>query len=112
MWSLKKNADGGKNPYYDFVTHVQPGDILLSFANADIIAIGVAASIAYTADKPTDFGNAGATWSKDGWAIDVDFQREEEPITRKLHMNLIAPLLPEKYSPIRPNGNGYQVYLN
>jgi len=111
MWSPKKNADGVKNPYYDFMTQVQPGDIVFSFANADIIAIGVAASIAYTANKPTDFGNAGATWSKDGWAVDVDFQRVENPITPKLHMNLIAPLLPEKYSPIRANGNGNQVYL-
>jgi hypothetical protein len=111
MWSPKKNADGGKNPYYDFMTQVNPGDLVFSFANAAIIAIGVATSSAYTANKPTDFGKAGLTWSEFGWAVDVDFQRAESPITPKLHMNLIAPLLPEKYSPIQANGNGNQVYL-
>jgi hypothetical protein len=110
MWSPKKNADGGKNAYYDFMTQVQPGDIVFSFANADILAIGVATSIAYTANKP-DYGKAGVTWSQDGWAVDVDFQRVVTPVTPKHHMNLIAPLLPEKYSPIRANGNGNQVYL-
>jgi hypothetical protein len=111
MWSPKKNADGGRNPYYDFMTQVGPGDIVFSFANAEIIAIGVARSSAYSANKPTDFGNAGATWSQHGWAVDVDFQKAEKPITPKLHMSLIAPLLPEKYSPIQANGNGNQVYL-
>ena len=26
MWSPKRNADGGKNPFYDFMTEVAPGD--------------------------------------------------------------------------------------
>jgi hypothetical protein len=111
MWSPKKNANGGRSPYYDFMTQVQPGDIVFSYANAQIIAIGIAASSAYTSNKPKDFGNAGMTWSEEGWAVDVDFQKAEKPLTPKLHMNLIAPMLPQKYSPIQANGNGNQVYL-
>jgi hypothetical protein len=111
LWSPKKNANGGRSPYYDFMTQVQPGDIVFSYANAQIIAIGIAASSAYTSNKPKDFGNAGMTWSEEGWAVDVDFQKAEKPLTPKLHMNLIAPMLPRKYSPIQANGNGNQVYL-
>jgi hypothetical protein len=111
MWSPKKNANGGRSPYYDFMTQVQPGDIVFSYANAQIIAIGIAASSSYTSNKPKDFGNAGMTWSEEGWAVDVDFQKAEKPMTPKLHLNLIAPMLPQKYSPIQTNGNGNQVYL-
>jgi hypothetical protein len=111
MWSPKKNVNGGRSPYYDFMTQVQPGDIVFSYANAQIIAIGIATSSAYTSNKPKDFGNAGMTWSEEGWAVDVDFQKAETPLTPKLHMSLIAPMLPQKYSPIQANGNGNQVYL-
>jgi hypothetical protein len=111
MWSPKKNVNGGRSPYYDFMTQVQPGDIVFSYAKAQIIAIGIATSSVYTSNKPKDFGNAGMTWSEEGWAVDVDFQKAEKPIAPKLHMNLIAPMLPQKYSPIQANGNGNQVYL-
>jgi hypothetical protein len=111
MWSPKKNVNGGRSPYYDFMTQVQPGDIVFSYANARIIAIGIATSTASTSNKPMDFGNAGMTWSEEGWAVDVDFQKAEKPLTPKLHMGLIAPMLPQKYSPIQANGNGNQVYL-
>jgi|TARA_B110000503_G_scaffold130336_1_gene203613 putative restriction endonuclease len=33
MWSPKMNADGGNNPYYDFMTEVVPGDVVFSHAN-------------------------------------------------------------------------------
>ena len=111
MWSPKKNVNGGRSPYYDFMTQVQPGDIVFSYANAQIIAIGIATSSVYASNKPKDFGNAGMTWSEEGWAVDVDFQKAETPLTPKLHMSLIAPMLPQKYSPIQANGNGNQVYL-
>ena len=111
LWSPKKNANGGRSPYYDFMTQVQPGDIVFSYANAQIIAIGIATSSVYASNKPKDFGNAGMTWSEEGWAVDVDFQKAEKPLTPKLNMSLIAPMLPQKYSPIQANGNGNQVYL-
>jgi hypothetical protein len=111
MWSPKRNANGGKNPYYDFMTEVQPGDLVFSYANGFIIAVGVATTTSISANKPRDFGNAGETWSNDGWQVNVNFTKAEHPISPKNHLPLIAPLLPEKYSPIQPNGRGNQVYL-
>jgi putative restriction endonuclease len=44
--------------------------------------------------------------------VDIDFQKFTEPIEPTRHMHAIAPTLPERYSPIRPNGHGNQgVYL-
>ena len=111
MWSPKSNSNGAKNPYYDFMTEVNPGDVVFSYANGQIIAIGVAASNAFTSSKPKDFGSVGDSWSDEGWKVSVDFVRADNPISPKNHMHLIAPLLPTKYSPIRPDGGGNQVYL-
>lgn len=111
MWSPKRNSNGGNNPYYDFMTQVQPGDLVFSYANGQIIAIGVAQSNAFSASKPRDFGTVGESWSNDGWQVDVYFTKADRPISPKNHMPLIAAQLPEKYSPIRVNGQGNQVYL-
>ena len=46
-----------------------------------------------------------------GWRVDVDFQRITDPIIPKQHMQAIGPTLPERYSPIRQDGRGNQVYL-
>ena len=111
MWSPKRNANGGKNPYYDFMTQVSPGDLVFSYANGSIIAVGVASGTAHTSAKPTDFGNVGEVWSDEGWRVDVNFVRVENPISPKNHMSILAPMLPERYSPIQPDGRGNQVYL-
>jgi len=51
-------------------------------------------------------------WDMVGWRVDVGFQERPAPIRPKDHMGILAPLLPEKYAPLRPNGDGLQsVYL-
>jgi hypothetical protein len=111
MWSPKRNQGGGTNPYYDFMTQVKPGDIVFSYALGQVIAVGAALSPAFTASKPSDFGRAGEVWSDEGWKVEVDFRRVDKPVVPSLHMHSLAPLLPSKYSPIRPDGKGNQVYL-
>jgi hypothetical protein len=90
---------------------VRPGDIVFSFAGSLIKAIGVATSSGYSSTKPKAFGTAGDYWAEDGWKVDVEFTFVDKPIRPKDHMKLIGPLLPQKYSPIRPSGDGLQVYL-
>jgi putative restriction endonuclease len=111
MWSPKTKANGDRNPYYHFMTQVRPGDLVFSFAGGRIIAIGLAVSAFYEAPKPTDFGAAGQSWSEDGWAVDVDFQRVPKPLKPLEHMHVLYPLLPPKYSPLRANGQGKELYL-
>ena len=42
LWSPKRNANGNRNPFYDFMREVAPGDVVLSFADTLIKAIGIA----------------------------------------------------------------------
>jgi len=111
MWSPKRNKIGGHDRSYDLMRTIRPGDIVLSFANGLIKAIGITNSYCYEFPKPTEFGNAGSNWNDIGWRIDVAFKEFTNPIRPKDHINALRPLLPEIYSPLQNNGNGNQAYL-
>jgi len=111
MWSPKTNKDGGFNQFYENMTETDVGDIVFSFADTLIKTVGVVSSSARSAEKPKEFGKAGAAWGADGWLVQVDYEEMNAPIKPKDHMNILAPLLPERYSPIRADGGGNQVYL-
>jgi putative restriction endonuclease len=112
LWSPKRKANQAQNPFYDFMREVSPGDAVFSFADTVVRAIGIAASHAYEAPKPLEFGQAGAYWDRIGWRVDVRFAELRLPIRPSEHMDVLAPLLPSRYAPLRPNGAGLQsVYL-
>jgi hypothetical protein len=112
LWSPKRKANQAQNPFYDFMREVAPGDVVFSFANTLIRAIGIARSHAYEAPKPLEFGGAGAYWDQIGWRVDVRFTELSRPIKPAGHMEVLRPLLPTRYAPLRPNGAGLQsVYL-
>ncbi len=112
LWSPKRKANGDRNPFYDFMREVAPGDVVFSFADAQIRAIGIVSSHAYESPKPLEFGEAGAYWDKIGWRVDVRFAELRLPIRPSEHMRVLTPLLPERYSPLQPTGSGLQsVYL-
>jgi putative restriction endonuclease len=112
LWSPKRKANGQANAFYDFMREVAPGDVVLSFADTRIKAIGIARSNAYEAPKPLEFGQTGAYWDQIGWRVDVGFIELRRPIRPSEYMDVLAPLLPSKYAPLRSIGTGLQsVYL-
>jgi putative restriction endonuclease len=112
LWSPKVKTNGHANAFYDFMREVAPGDIVFSFSDTWIKAIGVVASHCYEAPKPKEFGQVGAYWETIGWRVDVKFRELHGPIKPSSFMDRIGPKLPSKYSPLQPNGNGLQaVYL-
>src|SRR3546814_7619524 len=112
LWSPKRNRNGGRNPFYDFMREVAPGDVVFSFSDTYIKAIGIAGSHAYESPKPREFGQAGAYWDNIGWRVDVRFAELRGPIKPAEHMAQLAPLLPDRYAPLQKSGGGLQgVYL-
>lgn len=112
LWSPKRNRDGKRNPFYDFMREVAPGDVVFSFADTYIKAIGIVASNAYESPKPMEFGQAGAYWDKIGWRVDVGFIELKGPVRPAEHMGQLEQRLPSRYAPLQPNGSGLQgVYL-
>ena len=111
MWAPKTSKNGALPTSYKNMTEIRPGDIIFSFAGTKIMAIGVALSGAVTSAKPRVFEKAGEAWNDEGWKVDVLYTSTTNPIQPKNHISLLAPLLPLRHSPIRPDGAGNQVYL-
>lgn len=113
IWSPREKKGGVRNQAYINLTLVRPGDVVISYANTMIQAIGVARSYFTDAAKPTGYGSAGETWNDMGWLVPIDWTHLDTPIRPKDHLALISGLLPEKYSPLQKNtGDGNQsIYL-
>ena len=111
MWSPKSNSNGARNQFYDNMKEVQPGDVVFSFCDTRIKAIGCVLAPAQTQARP-DFHNPGQGWSNEGWFVETDFAELENQIRPKDHINQLRDLLPDKYAPLQSDGNGKQsVYL-
>jgi hypothetical protein len=51
-------------------------------------------------------------WEAIGWRVRARFKELENRVRPKDHIELLRSLLPDRYSPLQPNGNGIQsVYL-
>ncbi|MEO8937204.1 MAG: HNH endonuclease signature motif containing protein [Burkholderiaceae bacterium] len=112
LWSPKVNSNGARNPFYEAMRETAPGDVVFSYFGGQVAAIGLVRSFAYEAPKPIEFGVHGAYWDKIGWRVDATFFRLALPLRPSEVMDVLAPLLPGRYAPLRPNGMGLQsVYL-
>src|SRR5438477_10607439 len=53
MWSPKQNANGARNQFYENMRQVSPGDVVFSFCDTRIKAVGVVTGGAKPAPSPT-----------------------------------------------------------
>ncbi len=112
LWSPKRNANGARNPFYEFMREVTPGDPVFSFVDTRIVALGIVSSYCYESPKPAEFGGVGLNWEAIGWRVRVNFVSLQEKIRPKDHIELLKGLLPSRYSPLQESGNGIQsIYL-
>lgn len=112
LWSPKRNANEARNPFYEFMREVAPGDVVFSFVDTRIVAIGIVNSYCYENPKPAEFGGIGVYWNTIGWRVRVTFTRLNNQIRPKDHMAVLRQALPTRYSPLQASGNGNQgVYL-
>jgi hypothetical protein len=112
LWSPKRNANGARNPFYEFMREVTPGDLVFSFVDTRIVALGIVSSYCYESPKPAEFGEVGLNWEAIGWRVRVNFVSLQEKIRPKDHIEQLKGLLPSRYSPLQESGNGIQsIYL-
>lgn len=97
--------------HHEILTELRPGDLVFSFRDTYISAIGVVQREAEGMIKP-DFGGQGDNWADLGWCVPTEFIELANPVKPSELMKLIDPLLPDKYSPIQAGtGRGNQIYL-
>jgi putative restriction endonuclease len=112
LWSPKRKSNQARNPFYEFMREVAPGDVIFSFQGTHIRALGIAQSHCYEAPKPSEFGTAGTNWSDIGWKVEVRYFELQNQIRPADDMAILQPLLPARYSPLQQTGRGNQsVYL-
>ncbi len=112
IWSPKRIANGNRNPFYETMREVAPGDLIFSFVDTFIKAVGIARSYCYECPKPAEFGNAGRNWEHVGWRVEIGWTPLIYLIKPKTHIELLRPHFPEIYSPLQHSGDGKQgVYL-
>ncbi|MFJ2324985.1 hypothetical protein [Pseudomonas sp. NPDC087690] len=108
IWSPKTNKNGARNKTYENLTQVEPGDVVVSYANGRIKAIGIAINNYAEAPKPEEFGAIGASWAATGFLVSINWIALSTSISPKAHIDKILKLLPKKNSPLQSNGNGNQ----
>lgn len=108
LWSPKRNILGHRNPFYEFMRDIAPGDVIFSFAKTRIQAIAIAQTTAYGAPKPAEFGTANPNWSNVGWKITVRYFELTNRIRPADHMFRLGPLMPKLYAPLQASGRGNQ----
>lgn len=113
LWSPKhivRKEDGGiiNNETYNNMRRVDPDDLIISFAHLKISFVGRASGFAFTSKKPLALAPIDTGWGDSGWLLPVSWTALREAIRPRDHIDLIRPLFPTKYSPMKPDGNGNQ----
>jgi len=109
LWSPQTEADGKRSQFYENLRRAEPGDKVVSYANALVRYIGVVQDFARVAPRPPEFHELGKNWSEIGWLLPVEWTPLQEAVRPKDRLAQLGPLLPYKYSPIHPiTGKGNQ----
>ena len=108
LWCRQRRVDGSRNPFYENMRMVSPGDLIFAYHDAEIRAIGIDLSRARAAAAPATAMASGVTADVPGWLLDVAWLELKRPLQPGLFMGILAPLLPEQHAPLSPAGKGLQ----
>lgn len=109
LWSPKTESSGARSQFYNNMRRATPGDYVLSYADQRVQYVGRVVEFAFTAPKPEEFGETGAYWSQEGWLLPVYWTPLAPIVSPRTMINVLGPLLPDRYSPINPvTGYGNQ----
>src|SRR5882672_3051352 len=114
LWSPVKGKSAAAAAAYETLMQIQPGDLIFSFADAVVGAIGMALGRAKEAPEPVSAADAGKKRKRaPGWQLPVRFVELSRPLRTMEHAEELATVLPDKLSPLRETGIGVRaVYLS
>lgn len=108
LWSPKTEKNGVRSQFYDNMLEARSGDVVVSYANTAVRAIGRVTDAAFAQFRPSDFGHVGEQWDESGWLLPVTW-RQIEPVFPRQILEEVRPLLPQRYSPLQhETGSGNQ----
>jgi MoxR-like ATPase len=109
LWSPKTKDNGARNPWYDTMAEAKVGDVIYSYRNGKVHAIGVVSNNAITAPSP--FPNRENNY--EGWLLKVDFKTLETPFDPSEFYDQLKPVMTkaDENSVRMPGGNSIMGYL-
>src|ERR1700736_2107179 len=100
----KARSESDKN-----IHRLLPGDVVYSFADSALGAVGVVLGSAREAAKPLEFDSiAEYADVQKGWQVPVRFMTLTNPLRPEEHGAELAPVLPRKHPPVLPGGASNQ----
>src|SRR5260370_36796520 len=93
-----------RNPFYEFMTEVAPGDLVFSFIETRIFAIGTVASYCDESPKPAEFEGVGLNWEAIGWRVRGDFVSIFNKIRPKDQIDVLRRARASRYSSLQDSG--------
>jgi len=112
LWSPKRNANGAKNPFYESMREVSPGDVVFAFVDTVIAAIGVAQSYCWESPKPIEFGTTGEYWEGVGGKSASGSHHSFTECGRKITWGCCGPFCPRSTQRSRRMATAIQgIYL-
>jgi len=111
LWAPVTNKAGASLTIYSNLKLVKKGDVIFSLVNLEkkgqsFYAVGTCSK--EYCEFPNPLTENKDDWITDGWKIEVDFTLLNNKPLVKDHIEKIRPLLPEKYSPLKENGDAHQ----
>lgn len=110
LWAPKVGADGRSRVFWDNMTRLEPGDVVLSHIGGLLRYAGVVVSRAVSDRKP-DFGFAGNAWGDDGWSVEMRFEELPNPVRPQDYLDFYNQVAPSRYAPMTGSGRVNQQYL-
>lgn len=104
IWA--KRPFSRNNEFHLNLTRTHIGDLVFSYSEQKIKAIGIVVNKFLECDRP--HGCVDEPKDHDGWLVPVEWTLLTAPFKPKWHFPQIRPLLPELYAPLGRDGNGYE----
>ena len=114
LWTAGTSKSATGTASFENLIAVQPGDVIFSFGDGVVGAVGVALGRAREAPDPAPIERTGKKRKAVfGRQLPVRFIELKQPLSTMAHANEIATVLPVKDPPLRATGIGLRgVYLS
>lgn len=98
-------TDKGHDGLHDeeLASEIEPGDKVISYCHGKVQGFGLVTEDPVVAPTPSYL--VGTKKAEQGWIVDVDFVPFANPFSTIDHISQFKDLLPQKHSPITPDGN-------
>ena len=110
LWAPKVDKRGRRQVFWDNMTLLEAGDIVLSYFGSALQYAGVVVSSAVSDRKP-DFGAPGSAWAEDGWSVEMRYVELPVAVRPQDHLAFYGQVAPEKYAPMNSKGTVNTKYL-